>query len=67
MPPVTVFITDAVVFIEIIILSGSWDNLSIWNLFGLLLISMIAWIGMEIANHALFAARAESKKNSLDH
>ncbi len=71
LPPVFVYVTDVVIAIIIIALtsvaySGQplGNNLNIYAIGGLLVLSIMAWLGMEIANRSIRAARTEAKKNA---
>ena len=63
LPPISVFVVDIIVFVLIAVLSESVDQVNIYAMFMISLISILAWMGMSIANRAIRDARNEAEKN----
>ncbi len=63
LPPASVFIVDAIVFVIITVFSESPDLVNIFAMFVIAAASLLAWLGMSIANRALQDARNEAEKN----
>jgi len=63
LPPASVFIVDVIVFVIITVFSESPDSVNIFAMFVIAAASLLAWLGMSIANKALQDARNEAEKN----
>jgi signal transduction histidine kinase len=63
LPAASVFIVDIVVFVLFALFGRSWESLNIYALFVIGLTSLMAWLGMSIAQRALRDARNEAEKN----
>lgn len=63
LPPESVFIVDVIVFVLFVLFGRSWESLNIYALFVIGLTSLLAWLGMSIAQRALRDARNEAEKN----
>ncbi len=69
LPPAFVYLTDVVVIALMIVLTSAsysdlWSNLNIYAISGIAALSVMAWLGMEVANRSIRAARAEAGKNA---
>lgn len=63
LPPKSVFVVDIIVFALIAVLSESVKQTNIYAMFMISFISILAWLGMSIANRAIRDARNEAEKN----
>lgn len=63
LPPVSVFLVDLVVFGVIVLYSDSPEQVNIFAMFMIGAVSVLAWLGMSIANRAIGDARNEAEKN----
>jgi len=63
LPPASVFIVDIIVFAIIAAFSESSKQVNIFAMFVIAGASLLAWLGMSIANRALRDARNEAEKN----
>ena len=63
LPPASVFIVDVVVFAVIAAYSESLKEVNIFAMFVIAGASLLAWLGMSIANRAIRDARNEAEKN----
>src|SRR5258706_3212364 len=63
MPPAWVFLVDIAVFAIIVTFSISLEQVNTFAMFVIAITSLLAWLGMSIANQALRDARNEAEKN----
>ena len=63
LPPISVFLVDLVVFVAIALYSESLEQINVFAIFTIGGISVLAWLGMSIANRAIRDARNEAEKN----
>lgn len=63
LPPISVFIVDIIVFVIMAVFAGSSEMVNTFAMFMLLITSVLAWLGMSIANKAIRDARNEAEKN----
>jgi len=63
LPPVSVFLVDMVVFVTITFYSETLEQINIFAMFMISAVSVLAWLGMSIANRAIRDARNEAEKN----
>jgi signal transduction histidine kinase len=63
LPPASVFVVDVIVFIFFALFGRSWEQLNIYAMFVIGFTSLLAWLGMSIAQRALRDARNEAEKN----
>lgn len=63
LPPISVFLVDLVIFVTIALYSESLEQVNVFAIFTIGGISVLAWLGMSIANRAIRDARIEAEKN----
>ncbi|HXF85498.1 MAG TPA: HAMP domain-containing sensor histidine kinase [Anaerolineales bacterium] len=63
LPPAAVFIVDAGVFVFLIVYAESVEQINTFGIFLFVVVSVLGWLGMSIANRAIRDARNEAEMN----
>lgn len=63
LPPASVFVVDAAVFVFLLLYAESFEQVNVFAIFLIAVVSLLGWMGMSIANKAIRDARNEAEKN----
>ncbi|MEP0805328.1 MAG: PAS domain-containing sensor histidine kinase [Chloroflexota bacterium] len=63
LPPASVFIVDVGVFVFLVAYAETLEQVNIFAMFTVVVVSVLGWLGMSIANRAIRDARNEAETN----